>query len=31
MNELNYEKFYDKVGKLNGWDFRGQLGIFIMK
>ncbi|MDP5274043.1 class I SAM-dependent methyltransferase [Chengkuizengella axinellae] len=21
MNELDYEKFYDKVGKTNGWDF----------
>lgn len=21
MNEINYEKFYDKVGKVNGWDF----------
>ena len=21
MTELNYEKFYDKVGKINGWDF----------
>lgn len=21
MNELNYRKFYEKVGKINGWDF----------
>jgi hypothetical protein len=21
MDELEYKKFYDRVGKLNGWDF----------
>lgn len=21
MNELEYKSFYDKVGRLNGWDF----------
>jgi hypothetical protein len=21
MNELEYKQFYDKVGKINGWDF----------
>ncbi len=21
MNDLDYEKFYDRVGKINGWDF----------
>lgn len=21
MNELEYKNFYDKVGRLNGWDF----------
>ncbi|MGQ0518802.1 SAM-dependent methyltransferase, partial [Bacillus sp. D-CC] len=21
MNELEYKNFYDKVGRVNGWDF----------
>lgn len=28
MNEIEYRKFYEKVGNLNGWDF-SQLQIIV--